>query len=339
MDILKIKQYIIDNPICIEQLLESANFIAVKSTEKEVRCGFDETHTPTGTVIKKNTLKATCYSLNFSGDIITLLQEKLQLSFKETLNWVTNELKLENVDYCKRDITLPFGGYFKDIKKTYFYDYNVNTYDAEILKEYDVISNKRFLNDNIGTKTQQKFNIGYDSLTQSITVPWFNENKELIGIMARKNEDVIEEGFSKWFPILPFKKSLLLYGLDINYNFILENDFLIITESEKGTLQLDSMNLNIGLSLGGNTLSDVNANTIKSLMISTHIFALDEGLDIDVSIENAKKIKVNNMFIKNNVGVIYDKENKYLPKGSKMSPTDLGKEVLNSLLKECVIWI
>ncbi len=339
MDVYKIKQYIIDNPICIEQLLNSANFIKINDLGKEFRFGFDEKHTQTGTVIKKTNLKSTCYSLNFTGDIITLLQKKLQLSFVDTLKWICKELNIENIDYIKKDIILPFGGYFKEIKKTYQNEYEIQTYDIDILKEYPIMSNERFLIDNITTTTQEKFNIGFDCLTQSITVPWLNEDGELIGIMARKNEDEIEEGMSKWFPIIPFKKSLSLYGITSNYNTIIDNDILIITESEKGTMQLDSMNLPIGLSLGGNTLSDVNANMIKSLMVSTNILALDEGLDIDISVENAKKLKINNMFFHNNVGIIHDKDNKYLPSGSKFAPTDLGKDILNKLMQECVIWI
>lgn len=339
MDVYKIKQHIIDNPQLIEQLLESANFVSVKDLGKEYRCGFDETHSPTGTVVNKCNLSSSCYSLNFTGDIITLLQRKLDLIFRETLKWICKELNLEDIDYVKKEVKLPFGGYFKEVKRSFNNEYELQTYDNNILNEYSIIPNERFLKDNISFQTQIKYNIGYDPLMQSITVPWFNDNGELIGIMARKNEDEIEEGLSKWFPIIPFKKSLSIFGYNINYNSIIDNDIVIITESEKGTMQLDSMGLGVGLSLGGNTLSDVNANQIKSLMVTTNILALDESLDIDISIENAKKLKVNNMFMKNNVGIIYDKDNKYLTKGKKFAPTDLGKDILNRLLQECVIWI
>ena len=37
------------------------------------------------------------------------------------------------------------------------------------------------------------------------------------------------------------------------------------------------------------------------------------------------------------IGFILDKENKYLPKGSKVSPIDLGKEIFLKLCDECLI--
>ena len=37
------------------------------------------------------------------------------------------------------------------------------------------------------------------------------------------------------------------------------------------------------------------------------------------------------------IGFILDKNNKYLPKGSKASPIDLGKEVFFKLCDECLI--
>ena len=37
------------------------------------------------------------------------------------------------------------------------------------------------------------------------------------------------------------------------------------------------------------------------------------------------------------IGFIYDKNNKYMPKGSKVSPSDLGKNIFEKLISECLI--
>ena len=36
---------------------------------------------------------------------------------------------------------------------------------------------------------------------------------------------------------------------------------------------------------------------------------------------------------------MYDGHNKYLPKGSKCSPSDLGKDIWNNMVTNCVKWM
>ena len=37
------------------------------------------------------------------------------------------------------------------------------------------------------------------------------------------------------------------------------------------------------------------------------------------------------------IGIIWDKDNKYMLKGSKVSPSDQGKEIFLKLCNECII--
>ncbi|PWG68157.1 hypothetical protein DEM28_25105, partial [Enterobacter mori] len=60
---------------------------------------------------------------------------------------------------------------------------------------------------------------------------------------------------------------------------------------------------------------------------------MDEGLDEEHSLTIAKSLKFENFF-KNEVGYIFDRENKYLPKGSKMAPADLDKRSLECLIRD-----
>ena len=53
----------------------------------------------------------------------------------------------------------------------------------------------------------------------------------------------------------------------------------------------------------------------------------------------AEKLIVNNAMFQNKVGYIYDKENVIIPKGSKGSPSDYGKEAFLELCKSHVVWI
>ena len=78
---------------------------------------------------------------------------------------------------------------------------------------------------------------------------------------------------------------------------------------------------------------------IKSLLVDKTILAYDEGLEEEYIREEAKKLKVNNAIFNNKVGYVYDRENIIIPKESKGSPSDFGKEKFSYLIKNCVVWI
>lgn len=341
MDVVAIKNYIIENPDSIEVLLDRAGFIHIMDLGKEYRCAYNEEHSKMGTCIKKDTLSSSCYSLNFFGDIITLIQRKLDYKFRDTLNWMCSQLGLDSSDFASVEVKLPFGGFFKEVKKISLdTEDSVPTYDNSILKSYQKYVSEMFLKDGISATTQEKYGVLYDIESGRIGVAWHSTNDELIGIMGRLNEKDYDEDIPKWFPIIPFTKTHTLFGLNKNYNRIIEKDIMFIGESEKFTMQLDSIGLDVAVSLGGNAITDSRANLIKSTRVSTIIVCYDEGLEIkDNIIDGILKLKSDTESYSNMVGYVYDYENKYMPKGSKCSPSDLGKETFEKIINECVIWI
>lgn len=339
MDTYSLKQYLIDNEDMIELLLEKAGFYYIDGDFKhgeEFRCAWDEDSSPTGVSVNKETLTSNYFSKGIKGDIIVLLGAKLNLSFPKTLQFIKDTIDFEEDEV---EYTLPFGGFFKSIAKTKKFNYtDVQTYDESILNDYLITPNKMFLDDGISIEVQQKYKVGYDVMTNRIIVPWWTFNGELIGIMGRLNKQELEEWESKWFPIIPFAKSQTLFGFSHNYHNMIEKSAIFISESEKAPMLLESKEINFGVGLGGSTLSEQQANNIKSLLLDTHIIGLDEGMDEEVSVMMAEKLKMDT-FHKNKVGYIYDKHNLVLPKGSKMAPADLPKEDIARLLKHHTIWI
>ena len=154
-------------------------------------------------------------------------------------------------------------------------------------------------------------------------------------IMGRLNKYEIDDFENKWMPIQPFQKSKTIFGFSENYHSIQNKGVLFVGESEKFTMQLSSHGVDLGLSLGGNNLSQFQANNIKSLFAKRIIVSLDEGLDEQVSVDMARRLKQENFF-QNEVLYIYDRNNKYLPKGSKMSPSDLSKNQFRKIVMECI---
>ena len=66
---------------------------------------------------------------------------------------------------------------------------------------------------------------------------------------------------------------------------------------------------------------------IKALMTNKIILAYDEGLEEEQIRLQAEKLALNNAVFKNSVGYVFDKDNEILPKGSKASPSDMGKAI------------
>lgn len=192
--------------------------------------------------------------------------------------------------------------------------------------------NQRFLNDNISIETQFKFNIKYDSTENRIVVPWFNKKGNLVGITGRYNFNEIGNN-PKWKALENFPKGNYLYGLYENFENIKKEEYVIIGESEKFVLQLDSMGYNNGLALGNCIITNKQANIIKSLPVKKIILALDEDRNAEHILVQCEKIQ-GGIFNSKEIYCIYDKDNIVLPKDSKCSPTDLGKENFEKLLKD-----
>ena len=338
MDVYGLKQHIINNPHLIEKVLEESGFCNIRDLGSEIRCARDEDKNPTSIKVTKDTLSSVCFSTNVKGDLITLIQKRTGMNFPETLKTISSMTGYKFND-SPVEIIIPFGGFFKNIgvnKGTGSID--IKCYDESMLAEYERISNKMFIEDGITPEVQERYGVGYDVITGRITVPWYSLNMKLCGIMGRLNRREIESYEMKWFPVIPFEKSKTIFGYKQNYETIQEKDITIVGESEKFPMQLSSMGLDVGLALGGCYMSEIQANHIKALFTSRILIALDEGLDEEHSIEVAKSVKFNTLF-GNKVGYIYDREGIYLPKGSKLSPSDMGKETFEKLVRNCTHWI
>lgn len=263
--------------------------------------------------------------------------QRKDMNFPNALKWAADFAGLDREEY-DIDIKLPFGGFFQGlVREISEPEFSMKTYDESELDEYKGFYNTMFFKDGISFESQEKFNIGYDALSNRVTIPIYSLDNKLIGIMGRYNGKCEKE--ERWLPIIPCSRSLTVYGFNENYQSIQEKGMTVIFESEKSVMQCHSFGCNIALATSGCHISDTQAKHIKSMFLPKIILAYDEGLSQEDIIAEAEKLKMNNQIYKNQVGYIYDREHKYLPEGSKASPSDLGKEIFTKLVKECVIWL
>lgn len=328
--IIKIKDKLRDNPELIIHILNELGCENIKPLKgHEIRWGSSN-----GSKINIETLSYTSFSHNHKGDVITMVSLLKEIDLGQAIKWLAKELNLSYEYSEKVEVTLPFGGFFKNYSKVKDSDVNPpKTYPTERLKEYTGRLNTLWLEDNISLQTQELFDIGLDFETNRITIGWKDVNSELVGIMGRLNKKELTDKDTKYLPIIPFNKSKVLYGLDVNYSSILDNGTIIIVESEKSVLRGYELGYRNIVALGGNNISERQAALIKSLCVNV-VISLDEGIELTHSIEQAKKCKIENPFFSNEVYVM---EVDDLPK--KHSVFDMNKEVIDNYLKNKLIYI
>lgn len=325
-----IKQRLLENPESIINILEQYDFYKPRIHKNEIRCGLYEGSNPTAIRIKltnNDNLYVSDYSRNLNEDIINYLIKVKELDFKSVLNTIKQELGIESFSYIS-DRRSIFGGFYNRISKLSSVMY-VKTYSESVIEQYNIGYNKRFLDDNISLQTQKYFDIGYDIISQRITIPIRNMYGEIIGVKGRTAYDP-DDGEPKYLYLINCPMSQTLYGLSQNYMH-LQNGDIIIFEAEKAVMQCHSYGIYNAVSLGSNSLSDMQCKLLIGLQPKRIIFMLDKGLNIDNTIRNIQLLQTYTRM--NSVQILYWDwtMNTILP--DKASPSDYGKRILEDIMR------
>ena len=326
----------------IEKVLSFYGYANITDRGKEVRCGFSiETNPSSITVYKNENLTAIDFTGNLTGDIFTILMEHKGLSYSEIIRDIKNLLDIK-ITYSEKKENESVTRVFDDIlfkKKE-----ELQVYKEEVLDKYADKWNIRFFKDGISIDTQKKFGLRYDYEEERIVIPHRTLDGELCGIIGRIN---LDEGYgSKYLPLISHiegdkvvrynhRKSQTLYGYSQNYKDLYGADVIYVGESEKFVMQLDSMGYHNSLSLSGSNISKEQCLAIAKLNPKKVVLCFDEGLEEVVMYRCANQLSITLSRMNIEVGLIIDRENKYLERGSKDSPTDKGKEVWESLIQNC----
>jgi len=332
------KEYLKNNPEQIEKILSYYNYHSINITDKEIRCAKVGGDNPSGCRIKLNdNLSATDFTTSYNGDLFGLIATHTGLTYGEVLKTITTMLgkKIEG-NYQSEEESL-FDGFFDSLYIPYEDEEKEVTYDESVLDKYNNGYKwfKRFADDGILPSSQVKFKIGFSEESNRITIPHYNEHGEIIGVMGRLDSDEMTN--FKYLPLIPFPKHKYLYGLYQNKEYIKESKKVYIFESEKSVMQCDSFGVYNTTALGGNQISTTQVEQLLKLGVSEIILCMDEGLMKDAIIRDVDTIK-NSLFMRDvKIKIMLDKENKYMKKGSKVSPSDQGKEIFEKLCNECIL--
>lgn len=283
------------------------------------------------------------------GNIFDLVKLKLDVEFKEAFNYVCSFF---NIDRSSSAI-VGFG-----LKTRLQQEQEIfNKYNREFIREevnLPIIKNQRLLHtfldfyhsdwisDGICEEAMKLFNIKLDLEGERIVIPHHNEFGFVVGIRVR-NFDKYELSMGrKYMPLILDKQMYThslkhnLYGLHKTKGAIAKYKKVILLESEKGVLQMQTFfgDENIGVAVCGSNVSKHQRDMLLSLGVDEVILAFDKQYqeygDSEFLAWEKKIQKIANLFMPfTTFSVIRDKNGLL---DYKDSPTDKGKEVFHELL-------
>ena len=287
----EVKEKLLEQPESIEHILDTFGFDKIRIRNRELRCAFEPGMNPTAVVIRlqdNENLFVKDYERNLSLDLINYLIKSKNIPFKDVMNAIKHELHLDSIYNYKKRVGL-FNGIYDKISRTNS-DIEVTTYPEEILKQYGNTPCLLWLADGISLETQRRWGVGYCVESQRITLPIRTSSSELMGIKGRCNyePDEYEAKYLYLTPSCPMSQTL--FGYSENYSSLYENDVLVV-ESEKSVLKLDSWQYNNAVAIGSNSLSPTQAKLLLSLNPKSVTFLLDKNLPLDNTKRNAELLK------------------------------------------------
>ena len=286
----EIKSKLLEEPESIQHILETFGFDKVRIRNNEIRCAFEYGSNPTAVVIRlrgNDGLFVNDYRNNTCYDLITYLVKVKNIKFKNVLDAIKQETGIVSLYNYKRKVGL-FGGLYDNIRKQKD-DTDIKTYSEDILQEYENTPNLLWLNDGISLDVQRKWNVGYDVDSQRITLPIRTPTGEIMAIKGRANFET-SEFEPKYLYLRNGPMSQTLFGFSENFDTLYEGSILIF-ESEKSVLKLDSWGYNNAVALGSNSLSTTQAKLLISLNPKSVTFMLDNSLPLENTQRNIEVLQ------------------------------------------------
>ena len=286
----QIKELLLEKPESIEHILDAFGFDRIRIEAREIRCAFEAGSNPTAIVIRLQdnpNLFVKDYGRNLSYDLITYIVKSKNVPFKDVMNVIKQELHLDSIYNYRKRVGL-FNGLYDRISRSNS-EAEVKTYPEKILDQYGNTPNLLWLSDGISLATQRKWHCGYDVASQRITLPIRTSTGEIMAIKGRCNYTP-DEFEPKYLYLVQGPMSQTLFGYSENFNSLYEGD-VIVVESEKSVLKMDSWGYNNVVALGSNSLSATQAKLLMSLNPKSVTFMLDKNLPLENTKRNADLLK------------------------------------------------
>lgn len=211
------------------------------------------------------------------GDIITKFQ---------ALEYIENLLDIEapTEEVEKKETTSEILAYLARVENAMSLEEKpLPTLKEEVLESFPKLPPLDWMDEGISLASIQKYEIGYDPISISITIPVRNKDGELVGIRCRRLEQPSWEKYGRYGPLITNDKSYSyptsfnLYGLSQNLSSIKESQLAIIAEGEKSVLLGDTFfgNKNVVVATQGSNISLRQIRLLKGAGVKEVVIAFD----------------------------------------------------------------
>jgi hypothetical protein len=327
----------------VRLILNHLECYGITKKEKEWRCGLPKDNNKSRIRIKNNKyLNITIFQSNdevIRGNIITLTMFIKNISFPEANKYIHKILGLKyyyNKNIKIKNIKSPVDIFKQKKRRKIQLDIStIDIKDDKILKEFTPNLHISWLREGILSFTARKFNIGYDYRKKSITIPerlWSGDENEYVGMMGRTTIDDATcdmLDISKYYAIIPYLKSLNLYGLQENYEEIQKAGKVIVHEAQKSVLKRHSRLDPTGVAIGSHDISSEQVKILIGLNVEI-IICFDKG----VSIHHIRRM-CENFYKIRKVSYVWDKYNLL---DDKEAPADKNNKIYNYLLENKILY-
>jgi len=275
-------------------------------------------------------------------DIFKVVGSVLHMNFADSFRYVCSKFGIKRTGNFSSDkIDVSFFRKFKREKP----NLELDCLNENVLNTYYDYCHKSWIDDGISIRSMKKYGVLFSIQNNQIIIPHRDFEGKLVGVRVRNlNKDLVDDG-KKYMPaywkgkLLNHPTGAVLYGLDKNREMIEKYRTVILFESEKAVMQLDTMmpDMSIGLCLSGSSLTQVQLEILKMLDIEEVIIALDKEFEeIGDDDEKFYAEKIKSVFLDKlspyfKTSVIWDMKKRL---DLKDSPTDKGYEPFKALLQE-----
>lgn len=153
-----------------------------------------------------------------------------------------------------------------------------------ILNHYYNYQYGSWISEGISMRTQNKFGIRYSIEENKIIIPQLDKDGNLIGVRGRALNSFEVDRYGKYRPVVYNHESLKyptgqnLYGLYYNKEEIVKTQQVVVFESEKSVMQMDTFQNGHGngVALSGSFISEWQLDELSKLGVNEIVIGLDK---------------------------------------------------------------
>ena len=225
-----------------------------------------------------------------SYDIISLTQTRLSLlkqpcSFLDACQFIldTTNINPDSISRIKKEGHVYDWSNLERFVRVRKYGNQLSEYNRNIIDTLPPLYPQAWIDEGISEETMDKYQIRYYERCNQTVIPCFDDEARLVGVRVRNwDKDRVEQ--AKYMPLVTldgqcykFNTNQVFYGINYNKPEIERTGKVIIVESEKAVMKLDTYmgRHNIALGMYGSNLGIQRRNQLLKMGVNTVSYVVD----------------------------------------------------------------